>query len=383
MTAGRNGGAKDAGRTAGPASGFAGPGPLQIKPDGEFDLLSLGGLVIRLDTGLVPFRKATECQIYVSGAEYNVAANVSDCFGLRTAVASAMVEYPVGDLVAERVRAMGVTGLYRHFEHDGVAGPNIATVYSDRGVGMRPPVVFYNRANEAAAMLRAGDFDWQSIFDRGVRWFHSGGLFAALSETTPDVLLEAVAAARSHGTVVSCDLNYRAKLWARLGGVARAREVMSRVVDKVDVLVGNEEDVELSLGIAQPDATRSPDLDQGAFEAVSEQIVERYPNVKLVATTLRRVVSASRHQWTAVVWADGRLHQAPTMDLDVYDRVGGGDGFASGLFYGLLAGLSVEESLRLGWAHGALLTSYPGDTTMATLAQVKALASGGSARIQR
>jgi 2-dehydro-3-deoxygluconokinase len=364
------------------SAGAGSPGPLSIRPDGEFDLLALGGLVIRLDTGTVPFRKATDARIHVSGAEYNVAANVSDCFGLRTAIASAMVGYPVGELVAERVRAMGVTGLYRHFEHDGVAGPNIATVYSDRGVGVRPPVVFYNRANEAAAMLRPGDFDWPAIFGRGVRWFHSGGLFAALSDTTPDVLLEAMNAARAHGAIVSCDLNYRAKLWSRLGGEARAREVMSAVVSNVDVLVGNEEDLSLSLGIPQPEAGSS-DLDTSAFQAMIERVVERYPNVKLVATTLRHVASANRHVWSAVVWADGRVHQAPTLDLDVYDRVGGGDGFASGLFYGLLAGLPLDESLRLGWAHGALLTTYPGDTTMANLAQVQRLASGGSARIQR
>jgi 2-dehydro-3-deoxygluconokinase len=278
---------------------------------------------------------------------------------------------------------MGVTGIYKQYKHDGVAGPNIATVYSDRGFGVRPPVVFYNRANEAAAMLRPGDFDWDAIFGRGVRWFHSGGLFAALSPTTPDVLFDAMAAARGHGAIVSCDLNYRAKLWTRLGGEAKAREIMSRVVENVDVLVGNEEDIGLSLGISQPDATRSSDLDPAAFEAVIKRVVERYPNVKLVATTLRHVESASRHSWSAVAWADGKLHQAPTIELDVYDRVGGGDGFASGLFYGLLAGESLDESLRLGWAHGALLTTYPGDTTMATLAQVKALASGGSARIQR
>jgi 2-dehydro-3-deoxygluconokinase len=360
-----------------------GRSPLEIRPDGEFDLLALGGLVIRLDTGLVPFRKASQCQIHVSGAEYNVAANISDCFGLRAAIASAMVDYPVGELVAERVRAMGVTGFYRHFKHDGVAGPNIATVYSDRGAGVRPPVVFYNRANEAAAMLRPGDFDWDAIFRRGVRWLHSGGLFAALSETTPDLLIEATTVARAHGAIVSCDLNYRARLWGRLGGGVRARKVMSRVVENVDVLVGNEEDLELSLGIAQPEAARPSDLDPRAFEAVIERVVERYPNVKLVATTLRHVASASRHSWSAVAWAQGKLHQAPTIELDVHDRVGGGDGFAAGLFYGLLTGRCLDESLRLGWAHGALLTTYPGDTTMATLAQVEALAAGGSARIQR
>ena len=358
-------------------------GPLPIGPDGEFDLLALGGLVIRLDTELIPFRKATTAAIHVSGAEFNVAANLSDCFGLRTAVASAMVDYPVGELVAERVRAMGVTPFYRDFAHDGVAGPNIATVYSDRGLGVRAPVVFYNRANEAAALLKSGDFDWNSIFGRGVRWFHSGGLFAALSDTTPAVLLEAMAAARASGSIVSFDLNYRAKLWGARGGNARAQEVTSELVRNVDVLVGNEEDIQLSLGISGPEGHRTSALDASAFVDVIEKVVKRFPNVKLVATTLREVNSASRHRWSAVVWADGTLYQAPVMELDIFDRVGGGDGFASGLFYGLLSGAPLEEAVRLGWAHGALLTTYPGDTTMASLSQVRALAKGGSARIQR
>jgi 2-dehydro-3-deoxygluconokinase len=358
---------------------------LPIRPalETEFDLLTLGGLVIRLDSGLTPFRKAHSADIHVSGAEYNVAANLSDCFGMRTAVASAMVDYPVGDLVRERVRAMGVTGIYREFAHDGVAGPNIATVYSDRGVGVRAPVVFYNRANEAAGMLAPGDFDWDAIFGRGVRWFHSGGLYAALSDSAPAVLLEAMASARAHGTIVSADLNYRAKLWNARGGNERAQKVMSEVAANVDVLVGNEEDIQLSLGIALPDTARRSGPDVAAFGAVIEKVVERYPNVKLVATTLRDVASASRHSWSAVVWSEGQLHVAPTLDLDVYDRVGGGDGFASGLIYGLLSGADIDEATRLGWAHGALLTTFPGDTTMATLAQVKALAAGGSARIQR
>jgi 2-dehydro-3-deoxygluconokinase len=356
---------------------------LDIRPDGELDLLSLGGLVIRLDTGIVPFRKAHEADIHVSGAEYNVAANVSDCFGLRTAIASAMVDYPVGDLVAERVRAMGVRPFYKQFHHDGVAGPNIATVYSDRGVGVRAPVVFYNRANEAAGLLGRGDFDWDAIFGRGVRWFHSGGLFAALSATTPDALLEAMNAARSHGAIVSYDLNYRAKLWAARGGNEKAREVTTRLLENVDVVVGNEEDMQLSLGLPGPEAAKSSALDATAFVAMIERVVGRFPNVKLVATTLREVHSASRHGWSAVVWADGKTYQAPILELDVYDRVGGGDGFASGLFYGLLTGESLENSLRLGWAHGALLPTFPGDTTMATLAQVKAIAAGQTARIQR
>jgi 2-dehydro-3-deoxygluconokinase len=356
---------------------------LDIRPDGAIDLLSLGGLVMRLDTGLVPFRKAHEAAIHVSGAEYNVAANLSDCFGLRTAVATAMVDYPVGDLVAERVRASGVTPFYRRFAHDGVTGPNIATVYSDRGVGVRAPVVFYNRANEAAAQLRPGDFDWDAIFGRGVRWFHSGGLFAALSETTPDVLLEAMQAARRHGAVVSFDLNFRAKLWARLGGVEKAQQVTRRLVEEVDVLVGNEEDMQLSLGISGPEAAHASALDPGAFIAVIGQVQEQFPRVRAIATTLREVQSASRHRWSAVASINGSIVGAPTLELDVVDRVGGGDGFASGLFYGLLTGCPADEALRLGWAHGALLTTYPGDTTMAGLAEVTALAAGGSSRIQR
>jgi 2-dehydro-3-deoxygluconokinase len=356
---------------------------LEIRPDGAIDLLALGGLVMRLDTGIVPFRRARQAAIHVSGAEFNVAANLSDCFGLRTAVATAMVDYPVGDLVAEHVRAMGVTPFYKHFTHDGVTGPNLATVYSDRGAGVRAPVVFYNRANEAAAMLRPGDFDWDAIFGQGVRWFHSGGLFAALSETTPGVLLEAMQAAKRHGAVVSFDLNYRAKLWGRLGGIDTARRVTRRLVEHVDVLVGNEEDMQLSLGITGPEAARSSALDPAAFVAMLEAVRTQFPQVSVAATTLREVRSANRHEWSAVASIDGVVHTAPQVGLDVVDRVGGGDGFAAGLFYGLLAGRPADEALRLGWAHGALLTTYPGDTTMASLPEVEALAAGGSSRIQR
>jgi len=358
-------------------------GALAIRPAGGFDLVALGGLVIRLDPGLVPFRKARECAIHVSGAEYNVAANLADCFGMRTAIVAAMVDYPVGELVEERVREAGVTPIYRRYAHDGVSGPNIATVYSDRGVGVRAPVVFYNRANEAAARLAPGDFDWPAIFGRGARWFHSGGLFAALSDTTPELLLEAMTEARRAGAVVSFDLNYREKLWRARGGTERAQAVTRRLVQQVDVLVGNEEDMQLSLGIEGPEATKASSLDPAAFVAMIDRVVERHPDVKVIATTLREVQSASRHRWSAVAWVDGQVHRAPTMDLDVVDRVGGGDGFAAGLFYGLLAGAPIEEALRLGWAHGALLTTFPGDTTMASLEQVKALAAGGSSRIQR
>src|ERR1039457_4728104 len=191
---------------------------LNIRKGAELDFLSLGALVHRLDPGIIPFRKATECQIHVSGGEFNVAANLSDCFGLKTAIATAMADYPIGDLIAERVRAMGVKPFYKHFAHDGVTGPNMATVFSDRGFGVRAPVVFYNRSNEAAALLKPGDFNWSEIFSGGVRWFHSGGIFAALSRTTSEVIVEAMGAAKAAGAVTSFDLNYREKLWSTWGG---------------------------------------------------------------------------------------------------------------------------------------------------------------------
>src|SRR5215469_7852129 len=206
---------------------------LMIRKDAELDFLSLGALVHRLDPGIIPFRKATECAIHVSGGEFNVAANLSDCFEMRTGIATAMVDYPLGDLIAERVRAMGVKPFYKHFQHDGVQGPNMATVYSDRGQGVRAPVVFYNRCNEAAARLKPGDFDWKEIFSSGVRWFHSGGIFAALSPTTAELIIEAMRAAKAAGAVTSFDLNYRAKLWSISGGHERAVAVLERIVQNV------------------------------------------------------------------------------------------------------------------------------------------------------
>jgi 2-dehydro-3-deoxygluconokinase len=354
-----------------------------IRRDGALDLLSLGALVHRLDPGIIPFRKASECEIHVSGGEFNCAANLADCFGMQTGIATAMVDYPVGELIAERVKAMGVKPFYRRFHHDGVTGPNMAAVYSDRGHGVRAPVVFYNRANEAAALLKPGDFDWKVIFGGGVRWFHSGGIFAALSATTPEVIIDGMQAAKGAGAVVSFDLNYRAKLWNISGGHARAVEVIRRIVEYVDVLVGNEEDLQMGLGIPGPEVAAKSKLDPSAFFGMIGKVVEQHPRVKIVATTLREVHSTSKHSWGAVAWINGHTHISPTCDLDVLDRVGGGDGFASGFFYGLLTGESPEEALKLGWAHGALLTTFPGDTTMATLEQVRAFAKGGSARIQR
>ncbi len=357
---------------------------LNIRQGGSaLDFVSVGALIHRLDPGIIPFRKATECRIHVSGGEFNVAANLADCFGLQTGIATAMVDYPIGDLIAERVKAMGVRPFYKRFSHNGVNGPNMATVYSDRGHGVRAPVVFYNRSNEAAAMLKPGDFDWNAIFAGGVRWFHSGGIFAALSPTTAEVIIEGMQAAKASGAVVSFDLNFRQKLWKISGGQDRAVTVIDRIVKNVDVLVGNEEDLQKGLGIPGPEVAAKSKLDPSAFFAMIDRVVQKHPQVKIVATTLREVHSTNRHSWGAVAWINGQTHVAPTCELDVIDRVGGGDGFAAGLFYALLTGEPEATAIKLGWAHGALLTTFPGDTTMATVDQVRAFAKGGSARIQR
>jgi len=356
---------------------------LKIPSSGTLDLVSLGALVHRLDPGIIPFRKATECRIHVSGGEFNVAANLSDCFRMNTAIATAMVEYPIGDLIAERVKAMGVKPFYKYFKHNGVNGPNMATVYSDQGYGVRAPVVFYNRSNEAAALLKPGDFDWKSIFAGGIRWFHSGGIFASLSETTGALIAEGMKAAKDAGAVTSFDLNFREKLWSIWGGQQKASQVISKIVENVDVLIGNEEDLQKGLEIPGPEVNAKSRLDPAAFLGMIDEVVRKHPQIKAVGTTLREVHSSSRHGWGAVAWVNGQACISPTCGLDVHDRVGGGDGFASGFIYGLLAGESPDAAVRLGWAHGALLTTFPGDTTMATLEQVRAFAQGESARIQR
>ena len=356
---------------------------LNIRPDGALDIVSLGALVHRIDPGVIPFRKATECHIHVSGGEFNVAANLADAFNLNAAVVSAMVDYPIGELVSERVRAMGVKPFYKRFKHNGVNGPNIAAVYSDRGHGVRAPVVFYNRANEAASLMKPGDIDWNAIFSGGVRWFHSGGIFAALSEGTGELIIEGMKAAHKAGAITSFDLNFREKLWNVWGGQQKAVEVIGRIVEHVDVLVGNEEDLQKGIGIEGQDVQAHSKLDPTAFFAMIDKVVAKHPHVKGVATTLREVHHTNHHTWGAVAWLDGKTYQSPTCQLNVIDRVGGGDGFAAGFIYGLLNGESPQDAVNLGWAHGALLTTFPGDTTMATVEQVRAFAKGGSARIQR
>lgn len=353
--------------------------------DCEFDFLSTGALIHRLDPGIIPFRRARSFDVHVSGGEYNVAANLASCFGLKTAVATAMVDNPIGELIQNRVREMGVVPFYKHFKHDGVRGPNMATVYSDRGAGVRAPVVFYNRCNEAGSLLKPGDFDWAEIFGRGVRWFHSGGIFAALSESTSEMIIEAMKAAKAAGAITSFDINFRAKLWKSIGGEDRAVDTLRRIVEHVDCIVGNEEDLQKGLGVKGPEVSKKSEskLDPEMFFGMIDETIKTFPQVKMIATTLREVQSTNRHEWGTVLWYNGKQYVSPTATLDVVDRIGGGDGFASGLIYGMIAGRPPEEAVRLGWAHGALMTTFPGDVTMARLPEVEAFAAGGSARVQR
>ncbi|MGB2964991.1 MAG: PfkB family carbohydrate kinase [Anaerolineales bacterium] len=251
------------------------------------------------------------------------------------------------------------------------------------GLWCPSPGCFYNRANEAGAQLKPGDFDWKDIFSEGIRWFHSGGIYAALSDTTGELIIEGMKAAKAAGAVTSFDLNYRAKLWNIWGGLEKAQDVMGRIVDNVDVLVGNEEDMQLGLGIPGPEVESSSKLDPSAFLEMIDKVLAKFPKIKVVATTLREVHTTAHHSWAAVAWINNQTYISPTTELNIYDRVGGGDGFASGLFYGLITGEEPQEAVNLGWAHGALITTFPGDTTMATLEQVRAFAQGGSACIQR
>lgn len=342
--------------------------PILPAGDGVYDFVSLGALVHRLDSGILPVRKAKDFKIHVSGGEFNCSANLSDCFKLKTAIVSAMSDYPIGHMIQERVKSMGVEAYYKTYEHDGVHGPNMATVFSDRGGGVRAPVVFYNRCNEAAQQLKPGDFDWDKILGGGCRWFHSGGIFAALSTTTADVILEGMRAAKAKGAIISFDLNYRAKLWNIVGGLERAQvrrrvvdifpvassqcsfphapiprkdanvivplsqsahaqEICGEIASLCDVIVGNEEDLQLGLGVPGADVEKQSKLDPAAFFGMIDNVKAKFPNVKVIATTLREVHTTNRHTWSAVAWINGQTYVAPQAELDVYDRVGGGDGF--------------------------------------------------------
>jgi 2-dehydro-3-deoxygluconokinase len=356
---------------------------------GRYDALALGEVMLRLDPGDGRVRTTRTFAAREGGGEYNVARGLRRCFGLRTAVVTALADNEVGRLVEDLMLTGGVdTSLVRWVPYDGIGrtvrnGLN----FTERGFGVRGAVGCSDRGHTAASQLRAGDIDWDHVFgELGVRWFHTGGIFAGLSDTTPDVVEEAMAAAKRHGTVVSYDLNYRPSLWQAIGGQDRAREVNRRLARFVDVMIGNEEDFTACLGFEVPGtAADLSTLDAANFRTMISAVTREYPNVAVVATTLRGVRSATINDWGAIAWSAGTgfVEATHRPGLEIYDRVGGGDSFASGLIYGIMHLGDLGQAVEYGAAHGALAMTTPGDTSMASLAEVAKLARGGSARVQR
>lgn len=355
--------------------------------DCRWDALSLGEVMLRLDPGEGRIHTSRNFQAWEGGGEYNVTRGLRRCFGLRTGVVTAFADNPVGRLVEDFILQGGVdTSLIRWVSYDGVGrtvrnGLN----FTERGYGPRAAVGCSDRGLTAASQLKAGDIDWKDIFGKqGSRWFHTGGIFAALSATTPDVVLEATKAAHENGTIVSYDLNYRDSLWKAIGGQKKAQEVNQALAPHVDVLFGNEEDFSAALGFEVEGTDANFDkLETDAFKRMIEKVVKRYPNVKSVATTLRTAKSATINDWGAICYHEGEFFEVPQRPVELMDRVGGGDSFASGFCYGLITGQSGQWALECGVAHGALAMSTPGDTSMASLKEVQAYMKGGSARIQR
>jgi len=361
---------------------------VRAKAGCRFDLVSLGEVMLRLDPGDGRIATARSFQVWEGGGEYNVARGLKRCFGLETAIVTALVDNPVGRLVQDLIYQGGVDQSYLVWAKDDGVGRTARNGlnFTERGFGVRAALGCSDRGHTAVSQLRAGQIDWQRVFGAdGARWFHTGGIFAALSDTTPLVAREAMQAAREHGTVVSYDLNYRASLWKAIGGPAKAREVNRDLVGLVDVLLGNEEDFTAALGfeVEGLDENLSA-LDTANFARMIEGVVAEFPNLKVVATTLRNAKTATVNDWGAVCWHDGQLHEAARREnLEIFDRVGGGDSFASGLAYGFLAGKGPQWAVDCGAAHGALAMTTPGDTTMATLAEVERVMKGGSARVSR
>jgi 2-dehydro-3-deoxygluconokinase len=353
-----------------------------------WDCVSLGEVMLRLDPGEGRIHTTRQFQVWEGGGEYNVARGLRRCFGLRTAIATALAENPVGRLVEDLILQGGVdTSLLKWVAYDGVGrtvrnGLN----FTERGFGARAAAGCSDRGHTAISQVKTGDFDWESIFGttNGCRWFHTGGIFAALSASTAEVAVEAMDAARRHGTPVSYDLNFRDSLWKSIGGKAKAQEVNRDLVRKVDLLLGNEEDFSAMLGVKIKGVGDDfAELPIAGYEEMLREVAAAYPNLKLIASTLRTAHTASRNAWGAIALYEDQIVHVPQRDIDILDRVGGGDSFASGLIYGLLAGKPIEWAVRCGVAHGALAMTTPGDTSMATLAEVERLIQGGSARIAR
>jgi 2-dehydro-3-deoxygluconokinase len=360
----------------------------KTKDQCRWDCVSLGEVMLRLDPGDERIHTTRSLRVWEGGGEYNVARGLNRCFSLKTAIVTALVDNAVGRLVQDMMNQGGVDQSHvKWVKFDGVGrtvrnGLN----FTERGFGIRAAQGCSDRGHTAVSQLKPGDIDWQTIFSQeGARWFHTGGIFAALSETTPLVAREAMAAARQSGTIVSYDLNYRASLWQAIGGQARAREINRELAPLVDVMLGNEEDFTAALGfeVEGLDEHHSK-LDIKNFQRMIERAVREFPNLKVVATTLRNAKTATRNDWGAVCYANGKLYQAtPREDLEIYDRIGGGDSFASGLIFGFLEDKGPQWAVECGAAHGALAMTTPGDTTTATLAEVERVMKGGSARVAR
>jgi 2-dehydro-3-deoxygluconokinase len=363
---------------------------LELRPKEAcaFDVLSLGEVMLRLDPGEGRIRTTRQFRVWEGGGEYNVARGLRRCFGLRAAVVTALVRNDVGLLLEDLILQGGVdTSLIRWVAHDGIGrAVRNGLNFTERGFGIRGAVGCSDRGHSAASQLRVGDVDWEHVFGKlGVRWFHTGGIFAALSATTGDVVVEAARIAKKHGTVVSYDLNYRESLWRAYGGLERCREVNRAIAPSLDVILGNEEDFTACLGLEVEGVDANLlDLEVGGFESMIRTAVATYPNLAAVAATLRAVKSATVNDWGAICWSDGEFHAATRRpDLEVLDRVGGGDSFASGFIYGLMELGDAALAVEYGAAHGALAMTTPGDTTMASLSEVEKLVRGGGARVDR
>jgi 2-dehydro-3-deoxygluconokinase len=363
---------------------------LTIQPPGDtrYDLVSLGEVMLRLDPGPERIHCTRHFQAWEGGGEYNVARNLRRCFGLRTAIVTALADNAIGRLIEDLILQGGVDSshvLWIPYDGVGRAARN-ALNFTERGFGVRGAVGVSDRGNTAASQMRVGEVDWEHLFvTLGVRWFHTGGVFAALSPTTPEVITEAVLAAKRYGAIVSYDLNYRPSLWAKFGGQDKAKEVSRSLIEHIDVLFGNEEDFTACLGLEVPDrgATwMSPDAI--SFKKVTEQASQQFPNLAVIAATLRTVRTASKNDWGAIAWSKGTFAEATAREgLEIFDRVGGGDGFASGFIYGLMETQDLQTAVSYGAAHGALAMTTPGDASMATVEEVVSLARGGNQRIRR
>jgi 2-dehydro-3-deoxygluconokinase len=363
---------------------------MQIKPANQcqLDVLSLGEVMLRLDPGEGRVRTATRFNVFEGGGEYNVARGLRRCFGMRAGLASAFVRNEVGRLLENLILAGGVDmQLVKWVDFDGVGrAARNGLNFTERGFGVRGAIGTSDRGFTAASQLKPGDFDWDFIFGKlGVRWFHTGGIFAALSETTPEVILEALRAAKQHGTVTSYDLNFRSSLWKAYGGRVKCQQVNRTLAPYVDVMIGNEEDFTACLGLEVEGVDeRLQNLPIESYAKMIEQAIKEFPNFRAIATTLRSVKSATVNDWGALCWYQGKLYEAAFREnLEIFDRVGGGDSFASGLIYGLMMTGDGQLSVDFGAAHGALAMTTPGDTTMASLDEVEELARGGNARVKR